>query len=289
MSKTAHRIVIGIFISIIFITFIALLYKGMSYYSLGLEERVYHPDHRLLKPSGALGHGLGIVGSLFIIIGVNSYMARKRFRFLSRIGVLKYWLEFHIFLCTLGPILVLFHTSYKFGGLVAISFWSMVAVFLSGIIGRFIYLQIPRSIEGRELNLNEVRSMKTDIAGTVRSSYNMDEESYNIIAESIKKKVELYHKSPLVRYIRKYFDDRRSIRAVKSVLKKNKLPKAEYRKILGLVEDDITLNRRIERLETMQNLFKYWHVAHLPFALVMLIIMIIHIGVTILFGYRWIF
>lgn len=289
MSKTAHRIVIGIFISIIFITFIALLYKGMSYYRLGLEERVYHPDHRLLKPSGALGHGLGIVGSLFIIIGVNSYMARKRFRFLSRIGVLKYWLEFHIFLCTLGPILVLFHTSYKFGGLVAISFWSMVAVFLSGIIGRFIYLQIPRSIEGRELNLNEVRSMKTDIAGTVRSSYNMDEESYNIIAESIKKKVELYHKSPLVRYIRKYFDDRRSIRAVKSVLKKNKLPKAEYRKILGLVEDDITLNRRIERLETMQNLFKYWHVAHLPFALVMLIIMIIHIGVTILFGYRWIF
>jgi hypothetical protein len=289
MSKTAHRIVIGIFISIIFITFITLLYNGMSYYSLGLEDRVYHADHKLLKPSGSLGHGLGIAGSLLIIIGVNSYMARKRFRFLSRLGVLKYWLEFHIFLCTLGPILILFHTSYKFGGLVAISFWSMVAVFASGVIGRFIYLQIPRSIEGRELSLSEVRSTKTDIAGTVRNSYNLDEESYNIISESIKKKVELYHKSALVRYIRKYIDDRKSIQAVKSVLRKNKLTKTENRKILGLVEDDITLNRKIDRLETMQNLFKYWHVAHLPFALVMLIIMIIHIGVTILFGYRWIF
>ena len=34
--------------------------------------------------------------------------------------------------------------------------------------------------------------------------------------------------------------------------------------ILALVKDDIKLNRRIERLDTMQNLFKYWHVA--PFA-----------------------
>jgi hypothetical protein len=58
---------------------------------------------------------------------------------------------------------------------------------------------------------------------------------------------------------------------------------------MALVKNDITLNRRIERLDTMQNLFKYWHVAHFPFAVVMFIIMIIHVGVTILFGYRWIF
>ena len=137
--------------------------------------------NNLLKPSGILGHGFGIVGSLLIVIGVGCYMARKRYRFLSRLGVLKHWLEFHIFLCTLGPILVLFHTAYKFGGLVAISFWSMVAVFLSGIVGRFIYLQIPRTIEGQELSLNEIREMKTDIAGILRNSYNLDEESYNII------------------------------------------------------------------------------------------------------------
>jgi hypothetical protein len=30
-------------------------------------------------------------------------------------------------------------------------------------------------------------------------------------------------------------------------------------------------------------------VAHLPFALVMLVIMIVHVIVTIVFGYRWIF
>ena len=67
------------------------------------------------------------------------------------------------------------------------------------------------------------------------------------------------------------------------------MPKLQYRKVLGLVKTEIALNRRIDRLDTMQNLFKYWHVAHLPFALVMLVIMIIHVGVTLVFGYHWIF
>lgn len=289
MSKTAHKIFIGLLIAIVFFSFVTLLYRGIAYYSISLEERFYHPDHNLLKPSGILGHGMGIAGTIFMITGMLSYMARKRYRSLSRLGLLKHWLEFHIFLCTLGPILVLFHTSYKFGGLVAISFWSMVAVFLSGVIGRFIYLQIPRSIEGRELNLNEVRAMKNDVAEILKTSYNLDEDSFNTIVDSVKKKVGIYHNNAIVRYIRNRSEDRRSIQSVKKVLKKNKLKGSEFNKILSLVEDDIKINRRIERLDTMQNLFKYWHVAHLPFALVMLIIMIIHVGVTVLFGYRWIF
>lgn len=289
MSKTSHRIFIGLMVSIVFITFFLLVNYGLSYYQLSLADRVYDSNHSSLKPSGAIGHGLGIVGSLLMIIGVSTYMARKRYRFMSRLGQLKHWLEFHIFLCTLGPILVLFHTAFKFGGLVAVSFWSMVAVFLSGVIGRFIYIQIPRTIEGRELSLNEVREMKTDVAGILKTSYQLDEDSFSIIVESIKKKIELYHRNPLVRYIRKHRDDRRSIRSVRNVLKKNKLSGKDQKKIMSLVRNDISLNRRIERLALMQNLFKYWHVAHLPFAIVMLIIMIIHVGVTLTFGYRWIF
>jgi len=289
MSETAHKIFISILVVIVFLTLIILTYKGLSYYRTGIEYRFYHPDNNLLKPSGMLGHGFGIVGSFLIVVGVASYMARKRYRFLSRLGILKHWLEFHIFLCTLGPMLILFHTAYKFGGLVAISFWSMVAVFISGIVGRFIYLQIPHTIEGQELSLNDIRAMKTDIAGILKSSHNLDEESYNIIANSIKRKVELYQSNALKRYLNKYFDDRKAIHLVKAVLRKHKMPRKEMRQIIHLVNDDIKLNRKIERLASMQNLFKYWHVVHSPFALVMLIIMVIHVGVTIAFGYRWIF
>jgi hypothetical protein len=285
----AHRSYIISLTGFVVLTIIILCYIGFPFYSFPLEERFFQPDYNFLKPGGVWGHGIGIAGSLFIILGIALYMARKRMRSMGRLGQLKHWLEFHIFLCTLGPVLVLFHTSFKFGGLVAVSFWSMVAVFLSGIIGRFIYLQIPRTIEGRELSLNEVRDMKANIGAILSESYTLDEESRNLIIESTRKKTELYQKNILVRYFKKYTDDRRTVRSVRATVKRNNLSRAESKKVIKLVKNDISLNRRIERLVTMQNLFKYWHVAHLPFAVIMLIIMVIHVAVTITFGYRWIF
>lgn len=289
MSKIGHRIFLTILATIVVITTIWLIYNGLHYYRISLAERVFQPDHELLKPSGLLGHGVGIIGSLFMIIGVTSYMVRKRYRSLSRIGLLKHWLEFHIFLCTLGPILVLFHTAFKFGGLVAISFWSMVIVFLSGIAGRFIYIQIPRSVEGRELSLNEVRALRNDIPGIADNSFNLTEESYNILVDSVKTRVELYGKHSFVRYIKRNRDDRRIFNSVKTIMRRNNLPETEYKKLMNLIKNEMRLNRKTDRLDMMHNLFKYWHVAHLPFAITMLVIMIIHVGVTLLFGYRWIF
>jgi len=283
-----HRSFIISLTGIVILAIIILCYIGFPYYSFPLEERFFQPDYNFLKPGGVWGHGIGIAGSLFIILGIVLYMARKRMRSMARLGLLKHWLEFHIFLCTLGPVLVLFHTSFKFGGLVAVSFWSMVAVFLSGVIGRFIYLQIPRTIEGRELSLNEVRDMKTNIGAILTDSYHLDEESRNLIVDSTKKKVDVYLYF-LFGFFAKYINEWKTIHNIRANVKKNKLSRAERKKVMKLVKNEISLNRRIDRLVTMQNIFKYWHVAHLPFAVIMLIIMIIHIAVTIVFGYRWIF
>jgi len=285
----AHRLYIFILSIIVLLTIILIGYYGYSYYRLPLEERFFHQAYTLLKPGGSWGHGFGVIGSLCMIFGMLLYMARKRFRSLGRFGRLQYWLEFHIFLCTIGPVLVLFHTTFKFGGLVAVSFWSMVTVFLSGIIGRFIYIQIPRTIEGRELSLNEVRDMKSNIGAILSGSYQLDEDSYNLIVDSTKKKIGLYQENPFAKFTRKYLDERKTIRQIKAAVRKNKLSPADRKKVVNLVKHDIRLNRKIDRLVTMQNLFKYWHVAHLPFALVMLIIMVIHVAVTIVLGYRWIF
>ncbi|MBC8314701.1 MAG: hypothetical protein ISR57_02720 [Bacteroidales bacterium] len=284
-----HKFYIFVLVIIVLFTLIVLSYFGFSYYSLPLEERFFHNAYKDLKPGGFWGHGLGILGTLCIIIGVLLYITRKRLRVLSRFGLLKHWLEFHIFLCTLGPILILFHTSFKFGGLVAVSFWSMVAVFLSGVIGRFIYIQIPHTIEGREMSLNEVQEMKTNIGTVLTESYSLDNESLNLIIESTKKKVERYHDNFFVRFVQNFIKDQRTIRQVRSVVGRNNLSRSEQKHLLHLIRHEITLNRKIERLVMMQNLFKYWHVAHLPFAFVMLVIMLIHVTVTIVLGYRWIF
>lgn len=289
MSRLVHQIYIFTLASIVILTFIFLLYTGLSYYSTPIEERFYHPQHNWFKPSGAMGHGLGIVGTLLIIIGVFGYQAKKRFRALARFGRLKYWLEFHIFLCSLGPVMILFHTAFKFGGIVSISFWSMVAVVASGVIGRFIYIQIPRTIEGRELSLGEVRAMKGNLEDILKNAYQLNEASYQTVVDAVKVNSHRAQGNFMARTAGKYFDDRKTINKIKNTLRINGLHPSDVRKVAGLVSNELSLNNRIERLVTMQKLFKYWHVAHLPFALIMLIIMIIHVGITLAFGYRWIF
>lgn len=276
-------------VSIGILVTLALFYVGLSYYSTSLEERFYHPDHVYLKPSGIFGHGLGIVGTLLILIGVFSYIARKRYKFLARMGRLKYWLEFHIFLCSVGPVMVLFHTAFKFGGIVSIAFWSMVAVVASGVIGRFIYIQIPRSIEGRELSLQEIQTVKSNIEVNLKNTYGLNEAAYDAIMEATRINPRPAGSSLLGSMIGKYFEDQKTIRSVKQILRGNNLSGTDLKKVSDLVKSEISLNNRIDRLQTMQRLFKYWHVAHLPFALIMLIIMVIHVGVTLAFGYRWIF
>lgn len=288
MSPLVHRIYITVLVSIVVVTTIFLLYKGQSYYSTPITERFYHPDHNEFKPSGLYGHGLGIVGTLLVLIGVFGYMAKKKYRFLARLGRLKYWLEFHIFLCSLGPVLILFHTAFKFGGLVSVSFWSMVAVVASGVIGRFIYIQIPRTIEGRELSLHEVKEMKGNLEDILKNTYHLGEISYlpHLTAAITLQKPE---GSFFSNFINEYLNEKKAIRQVKYILRENQVPNSGIRSVVKLVKNEITLNNRIERLQTMQKLFKYWHVAHLPFAIVMLVIMVIHVAITLALGYRWIF
>jgi hypothetical protein len=63
----------------------------------------------------------------------------------------------------------------------------------------------------------------------------------------------------------------------------------QRKKVMATLRSELKLQQRINNLETMQRLFKYWHVAHRPFALIMLFVVIAHVAVTWIMGYTWIF
>ena len=88
--------------------------------------------------------------------------------------------------------------------------------------------------------------------------------------------------------VHRFFEERRQLRQIRNVLDQNNLTKKDRKKVLQLVKEELTLNTRIERLQTMHQLFKYWHVAHLPFAVIMLVIVVVHVAITLAFGYTWI-
>ncbi len=291
MTKIQHNLYISFFVITGIIALVSILYFGFDYYSTPIEERFFNSAHTELKPNGIIGHGLGIIGSLMMLLGVATYMIRKRIKKFTRIGVLKHWLEFHIFLCSVGPMLVLFHTAFKFGGIVAISFWSMVAVVASGVIGRFIYIQIPRTIQGSELSLTEIKQENQAYTNKLRSDYKLSEsiisEVENIVnIEHIK---EINFKQLIPFYFKELFNNRKKLGNLKSNLSAGNVNHENINSILKISRKKILLARRISMLRIMQKLFKYWHVAHLPFAIVMLVIMLVHVGVAIAFGYTWIF
>ncbi len=291
MNKTVHLIYVGTFFVVGMLVLILLAFNGYQYYSLPVEERFFNASHSVLKPSGLWGHGFGIIGTLMMIVGVAIYMIRKRSRRLITFGYLKHWLELHIFLCTVGPILVLYHTAFKFGGIVSVSFWSMVLVVLSGVAGRFIYIQIPRTIQGKEIDMNDLVSMREELMEKMKLEMLFDVRLIKELDELASP--ERYKSLNILDTLFIYFKDFFRIRSFQSKLKKNLafagFSKIKRKEIKNKAEAEIILSRRLGMLRTMQNLFRYWHVAHLPFALAMFIIMIIHVIVTITFGYKWIF
>ncbi|MEI7745482.1 MAG: hypothetical protein WCK58_17230, partial [Chloroflexota bacterium] len=89
-----------------------------------------------------VGHSLGILGFLLMVMTETLYSLRKRALHRPR-GTMRSWLRFHIFTGIVGPYLVLLHTAWSFNGLAAVLTLIMAVVVGSGFIGRYIYTAVP--------------------------------------------------------------------------------------------------------------------------------------------------
>ena len=95
--------------------------------------------HEQFKPSGNISHGLGVIGTILMVLSFLLYFLRKRLESFEFLGPLSLWLEIHIFFGILGPILIFFHTTYALTGFIGIAFWLMVLVIISDLFGRMLF------------------------------------------------------------------------------------------------------------------------------------------------------
>jgi hypothetical protein len=253
-------------------------------------ERPHHPDYRSLRPAGLVGHGFGVIGSLMMLF-MLLYSVRKRTRIFKNFGFLSHWLQLHIYFGIIGPLLIVLHSTFKVHGLIAVSFWSMVAVALSGVLGRYLYVQIPKTISGKELSLDELSALDDELTLHIRNQYQFNEQNMSDLVQFIKQPVNK-NKGTLTLLIGIIFSDIfrpfRSHQLRKKISKKFNFNKKLVRHIAGILLRKELLERRINQWSTIHQLFHYWHVIHKPFAILMYIIMIIHIMVAIYVGYIWI-
>jgi hypothetical protein len=271
-------------------TAVLVTVPGLEYYALPAAERAHSSLAELWSPTGLWGQGLGIVGSLMMIIGVVGYMIRKRVRVLEKFGALRHWLTVHIFLCTLGPYFVLLHTTFKFGGIISVAFWSMVAVVVSGVFGKYVYNHIPKTLQGRFVDIEQIRTQMRDVAERIQ-------EQTGIAADDLRAALDLGVQGnralglvgAMGVAVRSDLRSWKQRRTLSGLLQTHQVPPRLQGTVLQLATRQAQLQRQALLLQPFQRLFHYWHVFHLPFAITMFVILGVHVAVAVAFGYTWIF
>ncbi len=262
-----------------------LFYKGLPYYRLPITERVHDPMHWAWKPGGTIGHMMGIVGSTMMVL-MLSYSLRKRWKWLSRFGTLRQWLNVHMFFGIIGPLLVILHSAFRVHGLVALSFWSMIIVALSGVVGRYIYIQIPRTRIGTERSREELQSELNNLLQSLYAERpsnpkTLDEALHKLAhIPNLNRPAAIVLLSLLLRDVIAPFRRRKILREALS-----EFAPEERKRLVPTLLQVATLERRILMFDRLQEIFHYWHVLHKPFAAVMYLFMIVHVMVALWTGY----
>jgi hypothetical protein len=274
----------------------ALSLYGWNYYLLSATDRPFSPKHELLKPSGIIAIKLGMLGvALFVTIFL--YPLRKRVSWLGRIGSAKHWLDFHVIAGLTAPVIIAFHASFKFRGIAGVAFWIMLSVAISGVIGRYIYAQIPRSLSSAEASLGELAEAEAALAGSLTAQHLFSAQELEPILRI--PAPEQVRAMPLLRAVvfmfaldvtRPFHVARLRVRVLgwRAALYLAGLLRTRHEELeraIDLAGTKAKLSKRIAFLSRSQQVFHLWHVIHRPFSYSFAVLALIHIAVVIALGY----
>lgn len=279
------------------VTVAALSVYGFSYYRLGLEERPLSPLHSLLRPSGTIGLRLGMLGlGLFCILFL--YPVRKRVKWLAQIGKTRHWLDFHVLVGVTAPILITFHASFKVAGIAGVAYWIMIAVAISGFIGRYIYSQIPRRLNAAQLTFGELEAQAAELTTALQDQnlIRVDEVAPLLrvpLPEEVRGMpflVVLWNILclDLTRPVRVSRLRRRALHGLELVTTLGGLRasrREEFEAVIASVQKQSWLRAKMAFLERVQQVFYLWHVVHRPFSYSFVILVAVHIVVVLMMGY----
>ena len=284
------RVMIAALVSFVLLTGIGLY--GLNYYTLPLDQRPYSEKHELLRPSGSIGLKLGYLGTLLFFI-IFLYAFRKIIPWLGRFGTARHWMDFHVICGVTAPIVIAFHASFKFGGLAGIAFWIMLCVALSGIIGRYLYAQIPRSLNAADLSWKESHAEVQELSEALVGQSIYPAEKLNRVfavpsAEHIAKIGTLSAIGEMIALdVRRPFQVAALRRAapgashnLRSVGGLFSCGDPEVERVIELARQKAALSKRVIFLGQTQKVFHLWHVIHRPFSYAFALLAIIHIFVV---------
>jgi hypothetical protein len=270
------------------LSWLALAAAGWPYYRLAPEARLHHPWHAVLKPNGTLGLAYGYAGTAFLLL-LLLYSIRKRWRPLAKLGALRRWLSVHIACGLLGPAFITLHAGFRVHGAIAIGYWAMMCVMLSGFVGFYLYRQMPRVLTGHASESEALRAEIDSIDGELAARFDLGPADIEALrrASGADRAATLGLLGSLGFLLVQDFAFALGLRRVPRGLGLRRRGRRDMHRLRELVRQRIVVERRHAFLRQTDALFSYWHAIHKPFATVLYLMMALHIGVAIWLGYAW--
>lgn len=130
---------------------------NFDYYGQPLVERAADPKHAWLSPDRQWGLGFGLAATAAIVANL-AYLWRRQQWWGLRFGSLAAWMTAHVGAGVLAVLLAMLHAAMSPrdtpGGH---AFWALLALLVTGAVGRWFYAWLPRATNGAELELTAVR------------------------------------------------------------------------------------------------------------------------------------
>lgn len=280
---------------LIFISIVGLI--TLVGYFVVYPQTYYKPGEELFD----FGYNLGLAGGLMMTI-LLLYPLRKRWRFLENFGFLPTWFKWHMVLGILGPLAIVFHSTYHVyipyihptGSInAAVAMYCMLLVSGSGTFGRFFYTKIHHGLYGRQATVSELRS-EMEQKGDVKSAFHFAPKVEKAL-DGFHAKAEKYSKntglglgnfiitSLRARWLSLYLGWQLGS-AMNAQAKEKGFTQAQKQSMKSLradyqakIDNYLEAVRDAAQFHTYERLFSLWHIFHIPLVYMMVFSAVYHV------------
>lgn len=228
--------------------------------------------HEPYTAGDSIGYNLGLIGGILMLL-LLPYSLRKRLRILRNSGTMRVWFLFHIWAGLLGPLLVVFHSTFRIGSFNGgVALFCTLLVTASGTVGRFFYRRVHRGMSGSRATLDELQA---ELARETAALPQLAERCPQGSA-AVRAYLELATAPPAGRWRRAaHFASlgwrrRRVERRLSRTLGNAAGTLSSLTKVLAAAQ-------RTAQFATYERLLARWHVIHIPFLYLLVLTTVVHV------------
>jgi hypothetical protein len=238
------------------------------------------------------GYWLGVAGGVAMLF-LFTYPLRKRWKVTYNWGATKNWFVVHMVLGVLGPWLILLHSTFSVHSTnAAVALYSMIAVALSGVIGRFLFMRLHTDLRGERANLAQARQTLAALCQRIDNGtpalravlaplHAFEDDCVGrrgqalpthfaalVTLPSQRRRVDRQAKVALQ-------DALQQISAAQGSSKPQGM--AHYRELHDALRHYSAGVQRAAQYQTFERLFSLWHLAHVPFVWILVLCALFHV------------